>query len=280
MEWPGHGSYVASRAVAERLLIVAAADVTGPEVRDAVIERARGASEVRVVAPALTETVLERTMGDVDDAIAHAQQRLDRALEEIGDPGAVTTGAVGDTDVRLAIQDALQTFEADEILIVAHKDDPFAQEHEGIADAEKSFEPPITELYVTQERGEAPRVAEVEEVGPGVQEVDPGEIETESPNLPPFSVRDLAGMLVALVGTGVLVILAATCETAGFAGGFDSCSARLLLAGIFGLINIAHVIGLTLFQAGPYRGFWRDFFARTSLYGTSAAIVVSAVFLG
>jgi hypothetical protein len=278
MEWPGHGSYVASRAVAERLLIVAAADVTGPEVRDAVLERARGATEVRLVAPALTETVLERTMGDVDDAIAAAQQRLDRALEALGHPGVVTTGAVGDTDVRLAIQDALQTFDADEIVIVTHKEDPFAQEHEGIADAEKSFEPPMTLLYVTQERGEDPSVADVEKVGPGVQEVDPGEVDP-SRNLPPLGVRDLAGVTVAVIGTGALIILAATCGL-GDRQGFDACAARALLAGAFFLINIAHIVGLTLFQAGPYRGFWRDFFANTSLVGTPIAVFVSAVFLG
>lgn len=264
----------------QRLLIVAAAEIAGPEVREALAERIdEGVTEIRVVAPALTETVIEQTMGDVDDAIAAAQQRLDRALEQIGEEGAVTSGAVGDSDLRLAIQDALQTFDADEILIVAHEDAPLAQEHEGIADAEKSFEPPITELYVTGEGGEA-RVAEVEEVGPGVQEVDPGEVQTESRNLPPFGIRDAIGILVAVVGTGALVILAASCETVGFAEGFDSCAARLLLAGLFGLINLAHIVGLTLFQAGPYRGFWRDFFAETSLYGTPAAIVVSAVLLG
>jgi hypothetical protein len=264
--------------MASRLLIVAAAELTGDEVRDAVAERVEGGvSEIRVVAPALTDTALEQTMGDVDDAIAAAQRRLDRALERIGDQGVATTGAVGDSDLRLAIQDALQTFDADEILIVAHQDEPYAQEHEGIADAEKSFEPPITELYVTGEDDEA-RVAAVDEVGPGRQEVDPGEIETESRNLPPFGLRDMAGMFVAVVGTGALIVLAATCGL-GDREGFDACAARALLAGAFFLINFAHVVGLTLFQAGPYRGFWRDFFANTSLYGTPVAIVVSAVLL-
>jgi hypothetical protein len=46
-----------------------------------------------------------------------------------------------------------------------------------------------------------------------------------------------------------------------------------------GLINLAHVVGLTLFQAGPHRGGARDFFARLSLYGTPLAIVVSAALL-
>jgi hypothetical protein len=269
---------------AQRLLIVTAAEATGPEVREAVAERIRGGvSEIRVVAPSLTESVLERTMGDVDDAIAAAQGRLDRVLEQIReleslrDPEVISTGAVGDTDVRLAIQDALQTFEADEILIVTHRDDPFAQEHEGIADAEKSFEPPMTLLYVTQAAGEPPSVADVEKVGPGVQEVDPGEVEP-SRNLPPLSIRDLASIAVAIVGTAVLIILAADCDTLGREG-FDRCAARALLAGAFFLVNLAHVVGLTLFQAGPYRGFWRTFFAQTSLYGTPAAIVVSAVLL-
>lgn len=64
-------------------------------------------------------------------------------------------------------------------------------------------------------------------------------------------------------------------DLSGDQGGLSSQAARILIAGGMGLINIAHVIGLTLFQAGPHRGFGRDFFARLSLIGTSVAIVVS-----
>jgi hypothetical protein len=49
----------------------------------------------------------------------------------------------------------------------------------------------------------------------------------------------------------------------------------MLIAGAFGLANLAHIVGLLLFQTVRYRGFWRDFLARLSLYGTPAAIVVS-----
>jgi hypothetical protein len=52
-----------------------------------------------------------------------------------------------------------------------------------------------------------------------------------------------------------------------------------MIAGALALINVAHVVGLTLFQAGPYRGGWRDFFARLSLYGTPLAIVASVLTL-
>jgi hypothetical protein len=279
MGWPNDASDP-NRAMPRRVLIVVAAELAEGEVRDAVLERARNASEVRVIAPALTRTVVEQAMGDVDDAIAAAQERLDRALKRIGSPGAVTTGEVGDSDMRLAIQDALQTFSADEIVIVAHEEDALAREHKSIAEAEKSFEPPITELYVTEPDGERARVAETERVGPGISRVDPGEVDTRSRNLPPVSVRDMAGIGIAVVGTAILFILAATCDTAGFAEGFDSCAARLLLAGAFFLINLAHVIGLTLFQAGPYRGSARRFFAISSIVGTPIAVVVSAVVLG
>lgn len=104
-----------------------------------------------------------------------------------------------------------------------------------------------------------------------------------SANLPPFSPRDVLGIAVAIVGTIVLVILAASGgenlnSTGGFGsssgGGFTDQSARILIAGALGLINLAHVVGLTLF-----RGAWRDFFARLSLYGTPVAILVSALLL-
>ena len=261
-----------------RLLIVAAERVEGPELREAVSERVAGTpAEVRVVAPALTKTVLEQAMGDVDDAIVAARERLERSLEEVRAAGVDAEGEVGDSDLRLAIQDALQTFPADEILIVAHRDDPPRLETQGIEEAERSFEPRITELYVTGGDAGEPHIAATDTVAAGRTAEDPGEIEGRSGNLPPFSPRDVLGIGVAIVGTLVLVVLAASCDTVGFAEGFDACAVRLLLAGALGLINIAHVVGLTLFQAGPYRGFWRDFFADASLYGTPAAIIVSAV---
>jgi hypothetical protein len=41
------------------------------------------------------------------------------------------------------------------------------------------------------------------------------------------------------------------------------------------LVNIAHVVGLLLFESVGYRGLWERFFARLSLIGTPAAIIVS-----
>ncbi|MGH2985415.1 MAG: hypothetical protein ACRDLO_01860 [Solirubrobacterales bacterium] len=260
-----------------RLLVVAAEEISGGALRDAVSEHVEGReTAVRLIAPALTESGLEHAMGDVDDALAAARERLEHSAAELGRAGIEAEAAVGDADLRLAIQDALQTFDADEILIVAHRDGGPYLERRGIEEAEREFEPPITELFVERHEGGEPTVAEVEHIGPGRRRADPGEREPESRNLPPFSPRDLIGIVVAIVGTIVLVVIAASgSDDLSGAGGLSSQSVQILIAGGMGLVNLAHVVGLTLFQTVSYRGLGPDFFARLSLYGTPIAIVIS-----
>lgn len=263
-----------------RLLVVAAEEVSGAQVRDAVAEHAAGrAAEVRLIAPALVKTALENAMGDVDDAIVEARGRADRSVEELKRAGIEAEPAVGDSDLRLAIQDALQTFKADEIVIVAHRGGGPYLESRGIEEAERDFEPPIVELYVEHHDGGEDEVADVHEKPAGQTDRDPGEVEGESKNFPPFSPRDVAGIFIAIVGTIVLVILAASGSDTSAEGGLSNQAARMLIAGIVALINIAHVVGLTLFQAGPYRGFGRKFFSWTSLIGTPLAIIASVLLL-
>lgn len=258
-----------------RLLVIAADTVTGAQLRDAVADRAQDREiEVRLIAPALAGSKLEHVMGDVDEARAVAAERLERSTEELERAGLKVDGAIGDGDLKLAIQDALQTFPADEIVIVAHRDGGDVFETQWIEEAEREFEPVITEIYVEHpDQGEAV-VADVETLPAGQDRADPEEEEPESRNLPPFSPRDVLGIVVAIVGTIVLVILAASgTDTLNDDGGLSSQSARILIAGAMALLNLAHVIGLVLFQSGPYRGFGRDLFARLSLFGTPIAII-------
>lgn len=110
--------------------------------------------------------------------------------------------------------------------------------------------------------------------------------EPQPDNLPRFATRDILGIVVAIVGTIVLVLLAGNCEDPNvkdegqgeafvqFAGG---CAVRYILAGGFALINLAHVVGLLLFESVGYHGNFEKFFSRLSLYGTLAAIAVSAL---
>jgi hypothetical protein len=81
-------------------------------------------------------------------------------------------------------------------------------------------------------------------------------------------------MVFAVVGTGILIVIAAA-NPDETASGFDTDAIHTLIAGLFALINIAHVVGIVLFESVGYRGFGQRFFADLSLYGTAAAIVVS-----
>jgi hypothetical protein len=96
-----------------------------------------------------------------------------------------------------------------------------------------------------------------------------------------MSRRDVIGILVAIIGTLALGALAAECV--GDATGPNdleegrlgaACAASILIALAMALINLAHVVGLFLFQSVGYEGLFSRFFARLSLFGTPVAIVV------
>ncbi|HEU4944148.1 MAG TPA: hypothetical protein VFT10_03215, partial [Solirubrobacterales bacterium] len=86
-----------------------------------------------------------------------------------------------------------------------------------------------------------------------------------SHNFPPLTPAQVGGILVAIVGTLLLGFLAADSPSAG----------RILVALAMALVNLAHVVGLFLFQSVGYEGVWSRFFARLSLIGTPVAVVAS-----
>ena len=87
---------------------------------------------------------------------------------------------------------------------------------------------------------------------------------------------------MAVIGSAILILLAATCtgsEIGGpstdVGGADDGCVVRYFLGVALPLVNIAHVVGLLLFESAGYRGLFARFFAWTSLIGTPAAIIIS-----
>jgi hypothetical protein len=86
---------------------------------------------------------------------------------------------------------------------------------------------------------------------------------------------DVLGIVVAVVGTLALIILAASTAAGDDQGlGFVS-AARILIALFTALINLAHVIGIFLFESVDYHGRFQRFFAKLSLIGTPLALIVS-----
>ena len=75
-------------------------------------------ANVFVVAPALNSR-LRRWVSDEDRARRRAADRLHAYLDRLDQHGVHAEGRVGDADPLLAIADALVTFPADEIVIVA-----------------------------------------------------------------------------------------------------------------------------------------------------------------
>jgi len=261
-----------------RVLIVADEAVAGEELRRSVVDHLDGKpTSVFVVAPALADSGLKHTMGDVDEAIGPARERLDRTLEELRSAGIEADGEVGDSDPMVAIEDEILKFNPDQILLIAHggKESAFA-ERGLLEQAQRDLDLPVTELVV--DRAASPHVLDVKETERGAGR-DKGW--RPSANMPALSKRDLAGIFVAIVGTLLLAILAADCV--GDSQGHDleegrlgfACAARILIAMFLALINLAHVVGLFLFQSVGYEGMWNRFFARLSLIGTPTAIAAS-----
>lgn len=104
-----------------KLLVLTSEPISAQQLREAVpgdldAERA----EVMVVAPALQQSPLKFWFSDADEAIARAERVRAQSVERLGAEGVGATGDTGESDPVAAIQDALQTFAADRIVLFTH----------------------------------------------------------------------------------------------------------------------------------------------------------------
>ena len=138
-----------------RILVIANETVGGNTLRSAILERSRDArQEVLVVTPALNTRVRTIT-SDVDPARAEAQQRLDASLTRLREAGIDARGEVGDGDPLQAIEDALRTFGADEIIISTHPEGRSNWLERGVVEhARERFPVPIMHVVVDLEAEE------------------------------------------------------------------------------------------------------------------------------
>jgi hypothetical protein len=147
------------------ILVVANETVAGQALRGEVVHRARGGADVLVVCPALNSHIRHWT-SDEDQARARAQARLDESLGELSREGVAAKGAVGDADPIQAIEDALRTFGADEIVISTHPPGRSNWlEKEIIRRARERFDVPITHVVVDLEHELTARAAAEPEPG-------------------------------------------------------------------------------------------------------------------
>jgi hypothetical protein len=140
----------------KKVLVVANETVAGRALRGEIVHRtAGGDAEVLVVCPALNSRIRHWT-SDEDRAREQAQERLDRSLAALAEEGVEARGQVGDDDPMQAIDDALRTFGADEIIISTHPPGRSNWlEREVIVRARERFDLPITHVVVDLEHERA-----------------------------------------------------------------------------------------------------------------------------
>ena len=132
-----------------RILVIANETVGGDALRQKIEQKAENVrEEVLVVTPALNSRVRHWT-SDEDAARRDAQARLERCVEQLRAEGVSVRGEVGDAEPVQAIEDALRTFGADEIIISTHPEGRSNWlERRVVERARERFDCPITHVVV------------------------------------------------------------------------------------------------------------------------------------
>ncbi len=138
-------------AEGERRTLVIANETVGGEELLAILQQRQSESvreRVLVVCPALNSQ-MRHWASDEDGARAAAQIRLDSSLARLRELGIEADGEVGDGDPLQAIEDALRTFGADEIVISTHPEGRSNWlERNVVGSARERFDVPITHVVV------------------------------------------------------------------------------------------------------------------------------------
>lgn len=136
-----------------RILVVANETAGGQALREMIRERTQGTrTELLVVSPALN-TPLKHWTSDDDAAREAAQERLDNSLARLREAGLEARGEIGDGEPLQAIEDALRTFGADEIIISTHPEGRSNWLEKGVVSgARERFRVPITHVVVDLDR--------------------------------------------------------------------------------------------------------------------------------
>ena len=132
----------------KKILALVTEPISGEALKSAVGRETAEEAEVLVVAPALNSKLRFWT-SDPDEAIARAEEVEQETVERLDEEGIDAAGDTGESDPLLAIQDSLQTYPADEIVLVTHAAGERNWQEEGMVDeARERFGKPVTHLIV------------------------------------------------------------------------------------------------------------------------------------
>jgi len=263
-----------------RVIAIVTDELHGSEPLEQLQANANGDGvEVRVVVPAVEASPLRHTMGDIDEPKRQAQERLEKNLKTLREGGVAVSGEVGDPDPVQAAQDALLKGPADEVLIFEHAEGQTEWYEDGLYErAQESIEPPLRLVVLKTADDELDHVVDVEETGRGTVNPIADKEVAGGAYVPGMTRSDLAGMIAGVFGTIVVAILAAAVASgAGHESGWEAVA--ILIAIGVALANLAHVVGLTLFESIRYRGGFAKLFRTVALVITPLAVVVNLAVL-
>ena len=132
----------------KKIIALVSEPISGEALRSAVGGDVAEEAEVLVVAPALNSKFRFLT-SDAEEAIARAEQVQEETVERLDEEGIDAAGDTGESDPLLALQDALQTYPADEIVLCVHSEGGRNWQEEGVVDeARERFGKPVKQLVV------------------------------------------------------------------------------------------------------------------------------------
>ena len=123
--------------MAKKILALVSEAVSADALRSAVGEDTASEAEVLVVAPALN-TKTRFFLADPDPAIDRAEQVQEETVDRLEEGGVdASAGTPGEEDPLQALQDALVTYPADEIVLFTHAGGERNWQEEGLVDDAK-----------------------------------------------------------------------------------------------------------------------------------------------
>lgn len=134
--------------MAKKILALVSEAIDADALRSALGDGDLDGAEVLVVAPALTSK-RRFLLADPDPAIERAGEVQEETVERLEEEGVDAAGRAGESDPLLALQDALATYDADEIVLFTHSGSGRNFLEEGLVDeAAERFTPPVRHLIV------------------------------------------------------------------------------------------------------------------------------------
>jgi hypothetical protein len=134
--------------MARRVIVVPTASVSKELLQKVVWAHAGPDAEIHVVAPASNISRLDWLTNAEDDARGEASELAERTAEAA--PTDDVDATVGDSDPLQAIEDALRTFPADEVIIITLPDESASWLETGAGEeAQRRFALPVTHLVAT-----------------------------------------------------------------------------------------------------------------------------------